>query len=193
MTTLETTPLRRIGAALLMALAALLAACTAPKPEAERYGGDFTLTAPDGSKVTRASLDGRPFAIYFGFTRCPDVCPTALSSLARQKKALGKDGEKLRVVFVSVDPGHDDPRLIGDYVSLFDTPILGLTGSEAQLKAVEKNFGVYAAKVPQPGGDYTMDHTAAVFLLNARGELVDTIGHNEPDPQAIAKMRKALG
>jgi protein SCO1/2 len=121
------------------------------------------------------------------------VCPTALSSLARQKKALGKDGEKLRVVFVSVDPGHDDPRLIGDYVSLFDTPILGLTGSEAQLKAVEKNFGVYAAKVPQPGGDYTMDHTAAVFLLNARGELVDTIGHNEPDPQAIAKMRKALG
>lgn len=192
MTIIEATPLRRIGATLLMALATLLAACTAAKPEAEKYGGDFTLTAPDGSKVTRASLDGKPFAIYFGFTRCPDVCPTALSSLARQKKALGKDGERLRVVFVSVDPGHDDPRLIGEYVSLFDTPILGLTGTEAQLKAIEENFGVYAAKVPQPGGDYTIDHTAAVFLLNAKGELVDTIGHNEPDPQAIARMRKAL-
>ena len=193
MTIIDAVPLRRVSAVLVMVLATLLAACGAAEPATERYGGEFTLTAPDGSKVTRASLDGKPFAIYFGFTRCPDVCPTALSSLARQKKALGKAGEKLRVVFVSVDPGHDDPKLIGEYVSLFDTPILGLTGTEAQLNAVEKNFGVYAAKVPQPGGDYTMDHTAAVFLLNAKGQLVDTIGHNEPDPQAIAKMRKALG
>ncbi|MEJ2457313.1 MAG: SCO family protein [Novosphingobium sp.] len=156
------------------------------------FGGDFTLLAPDGSAVTRASIADRPFAIYFGFTRCPDVCPTMLASLARMRKALGPDGDGFRIVFVSVDPEHDKPAAIGEYVSLFDTPILGLTGSEAQLARIEKGFGIYVRKVPQPGGDYTVDHTAAAFLINRKGRLAGTIGHGESEKTGIEKLRLML-
>ncbi|MCT2398434.1 SCO family protein [Novosphingobium mangrovi (ex Huang et al. 2023)] len=156
------------------------------------FGGDFTLVAPDGSAVTRADIADKPFAIYFGFTRCPDVCPTTLASLARMRKALGTDGDRFRIVFVSVDPGHDKPAAIGEYVSLFETPILGLTGSTAQLEQIEQGFGVYVKQVPQPGGDYTIDHTAAVFLIDAKGKLAGTISHGEPEKTGIEKLRLML-
>lgn len=157
------------------------------------FGGPFTLTAPDGSTVTDKTLAGKPFAIFFGFTRCPDVCPTSLARMARLRKQLGPDGMKFNIVFVSVDPGHDRPADLGRYVALFDTPIQGLTGTEAQLEQIKKGYGVYAAKVPQPGGDYTIDHTAAIYLMTARGEFAGTIDHQEADQTALAKLRRLIG
>lgn len=181
------------GLAAVLAVLTWLGSRDAAKPVNEPpYGGDFTLVAPRGAAVTRASIADKPFAIYFGFTRCPDVCPTTLASLARMRAALGPDGGKFRIVFVSVDPGHDKPAAIGEYVSLFETPILGLTGSEAQLARIEKGFGVYVRKVPQPGGDYTIDHTAAVFLINRKGQLAGTISHGEAEQTGIEKLRLML-
>lgn len=158
-----------------------------------RFGGAFTLTATDGTVVTEQSLAGKPFAIFFGFTRCPDVCPTSLSRMARLRQQLGPDGMKFEIVFVSVDPGHDTPGSLAKYLELFGTPIIGLTGTEPQLDQIKRGFGIYSAKVPQPGGDYTIDHTASIFLINAAGDLAGTIDYNEGDPSALAKLRQLIG
>ncbi|MBC2662265.1 SCO family protein [Novosphingobium flavum] len=162
------------------------------KDYAHTFGGPFTLTAPDGSTVTEKTLAGRPYAIFFGFTRCPDVCPTSLARMARLRKQLGPDAMKFAIVFVSVDPGHDKPADLGSYVALFGTPILGLTGTEAQLAQIKKGYGVYSAKVPQPGGDYTIDHTAAIYLMTAKGEFSGTIDAQESDQTALAKLQRLI-
>ena len=159
---------------------------------AHAFGGPFTLTAPDGSTVTDKTLAGKPYAIFFGFTRCPDVCPTSLARMARLRKQLGPGGMKFNIVFVSVDPGHDKPADLGNYVALFGTPIIGLTGSDAQLEQIKKGYGVYSAKVPQPGGDYTIDHTAAIYLMTAKGEFSGTIDHQENDATALAKLKRLI-
>jgi protein SCO1 len=159
---------------------------------ANAFGGPFTLTAPDGSTVSEKMLAGKPYAIFFGFTRCPDVCPTSLARMARLRKQLGPDGMKFNIVFVSVDPGHDKPADLGNYVALFGTPIIGLTGTDAQLEQIKKGYGVYSAKVPQPGGDYTIDHTAAIYLMTAEGEFSGTIDHQESDATALEKLKRLI-
>lgn len=187
---------------LLVALAGMLALLftlgrsggdTLPSSYASTFGGPFELTAPDGSGVTDKTLAGKPFAIFFGFTRCPDVCPTSLSRMARLRKQLGPDGMKFNIVFVSVDPGHDKPADLGKYVDLFGTPIVGLTGTDAQLDRIKKGYGVYSAKVPQPGGDYTIDHTAAIYLMTAKGEFSGTIDFQESDQTALEKLKRLIG
>jgi protein SCO1/2 len=181
------------------ALLALTGACLAlascqgrkaPTPAgANGVGGPFALVAPDGSTVTDKTFAGKPFAIYFGYTRCPDVCPTSLSRMARLRKALGAAGDRLAIIFVSVDPEHDKPKAIGEYVKLFGTPIIGLTGSEAQLKTVEHEYGVYVNKVPQKNGDYLVDHSAATLLFDRQGQLADIITPDQADADALAKLR----
>ena len=106
---------------------------------------------------------------------------------------LGAEGNKFSIVFVSVDPGHDKPEAVGEYVKLFGTPIIGLTGSEEQLAPVEKAYGVYVAKVPQPGGDYTIDHSSAVLLMDGQGRNADIISHDEPEAAALAKLKALVG
>ncbi|MGB5077803.1 MAG: SCO family protein, partial [Sphingorhabdus sp.] len=164
---------------------------------ASAFGGAFELVAPDGAKVTDQSLAGKPYAIFFGFTRCPDVCPTSLARMARLRKSLEADGLKFNIVFVSVDPEHDKPADIGSYVELFGTPIIGLTGSQAQLAKIKKGFGVYVKRVPmdpaKPNGDYTIDHTAAIYLMSAKGEFVSTIDHAEADTVALEKLKRIIG
>lgn len=184
-----------------VALAAIAGAAIAlaPKdePSASRaygdtFGGAFSLTAPDGSKVTDKTLAAKPFAIFFGFTRCPEVCPTTLARMASLRRQLGKDGDKFEIVFVSVDPEHDKPADIGSYISLFNTPILGLTGTAKQLATIQKGYGVYVKKVPLEGGDYTIDHTAAIFLMDAQGKFVTTIDYHESDKVALEKLRRII-
>jgi protein SCO1/2 len=109
--------------------------------------------------------------------------------MTRLRQQLGADGMKFNIVFVSVDSGRDRPEDIGRYVALFGTPILGLTGTEEQIARIKRSFGVFSAKVPQPGGDYTIDHTAAVYLMTARGEFSGTIDHHEADKTALAKLK----
>lgn len=157
------------------------------------FGGRFELTAADGSTVTDKTLSGKPYAIFFGFTRCPDVCPTSLARMARLRKQLGPDGMKFNIVFVSVDPGHDKPADLGKYVELFGTPIIGLTGTDAQLDRIKKGYAVYSAKVPQPGGDYTIDHTAAIYLMTAKGEFSGTIDFQESEAAALEKLKRLIG
>ncbi len=155
-------------------------------------GGPFTLIAPDGSPFPSTKLAGKPFAIFFGFTRCPDVCPTSLARMARLRKQLGADGGRFEIVFVSVDPGHDTPADVGRYAAMFGSPIHGLTGTGAQLAAIEKAYGVYVQKVPQPGGDYTIDHTAAIYLMDAAGRFADTINFQEPEAESLAKLKRLV-
>ncbi|WP_326914734.1 SCO family protein [Sphingopyxis chilensis] len=155
-------------------------------------GGPFTLTGSDGRTVTEKSFAGRPFAIFFGFTRCPEVCPTTLARMAQLRRDLGKDGMKFDIVFVSVDPGHDRPADIGRYISLFRTPVHGLTGTASQLAAIQKAYGVYVKKVPLEGGDYTVDHSAAVYLMDRDGRFVTTIDYHEGDKVALEKLRRIV-
>jgi protein SCO1 len=186
----------------LVALAAGVAAYlfvqgqSAPPSPAQSYaseiGGSFVLTDPAGKAVSNETLKGKPFAIFFGFTRCPDVCPTTLNRMAALRKQLGADWDRFNIVFVSVDPGHDKPADIGQYVALFGTPIIGLTGTEAQIAQIVKAYHVFYEKVPQPGGDYMIDHTATVFLMGRQGEFVTTIDHQEGQDTALAKLKRLI-
>ena len=159
-------------------------------------GGPFELAARDGSTVTNQTLAGKPYAIFFGYTRCPDVCPTSLARMARLRKQLGADGKKFNIVFVSVDPEHDKPADIASYVDMFGTAIIGLTGTEAQLNKIKKRFGVFVRRVPmdpsQPEGDYTIDHTAAIYLMSATGALIGTIDHQESNATALEKVKRLI-
>jgi len=179
-------------------LAMLAPARTPPATDQASYadliGGPFALTAPDGSRVTDQTLKGTPFAIFFGFTRCPDVCPTTLSRMAQLRKQLGADGEKFRIVFVSVDPGYDSPADIGRYVELFGTPILGLTGTDGEVNTAVKAYRAFYQKVPtNEGADYTIDHTASVYLMDASGRLQSIIAYDETNPSALAKLKRLVG
>lgn len=167
-----------------------------PATPAESYanavGGAFSMTDQAGKTITNETLKGKPFVLFFGFTRCPDVCPTTLSRMAQLRKALGADGDKFNIVFVSVDQEHDKPADIGRYLTLFDTPIIGLSGTPEQLKRIAKAYHVYYEKVEQPGGGTTMDHTATVFLMGKQGEFVTTIDSHEGQDTALDKLRRII-
>ncbi|MBA3880209.1 MAG: SCO family protein [Sphingobium sp.] len=160
--------------------------------DAKQIGEDFALTDRNGKIVTPATLRGQPYAIFFGFTRCPDVCPTTLTKVARWRKLMGKDGDKFRIVFVSVDAARDAPKDVGAYVDLFGTPILGLGGNQAQIDRATKSFGVFYQKVPLDGGDYTIDHSAAIYLMDRDGHFASAIAHDDDDAAALAELRKLI-
>ncbi|MBD3761199.1 SCO family protein [Sphingomonadaceae bacterium G21617-S1] len=159
---------------------------------ASAFGGPFTMTDQTGRTVTEQTLRGKPYAIFFGFTRCPDVCPTSLNRMALLRKQLGADGDKFNIIFVSVDPVHDTRAGIGHYLTLFGTPIIGLTGTAAQLAQIVKAFHIYYEKVPVEGGDYTIDHSATIFLIDADGQFVTTISHQEDQKVALQKLKRLI-
>jgi protein SCO1/2 len=152
-------------------------------------GGPFTLVGSDGQPFASTRLNGKPAVIFFGFTHCPDVCPTTLARLTKFRKQLGSD-DAFSIVFISVDPERDKPEDVGRYTGLFDTPVIGLTGSAAQIEQVKKQFGVYSAKAPQPGGGYSVDHTATVFLMDGNGRFVATLSPEEGEAVALDKLRR---
>ena len=158
-------------------------------------GAPFALTDADGHRFASSALAGKPYLIFFGFTHCPDVCPTTLARLSRLRAKLPGSSAALRIVFVTVDPERDTAPVLKTYASLFDTPVTMLTGSAAEIAAVEKQHGIYAAKVPQPGSPdgYTMDHSAAALLFDRSGKFVATIAPDEPDAAALAKLKRVVG
>ena len=156
-------------------------------------GGPFTLVGSDGQPFSSARLAGKPFAIFFGFTHCPDVCPTTLVRLAKLRRQLGQGDDAFAIVFVTVDPERDGPAEVGAYADLFDTPVIGLTGSVAQIEQVKKQFAVFSAKAPQAGGDYSVDHTASVFLMDRAGKFVATLSPEESDAVALEKLKRIAG
>jgi protein SCO1/2 len=156
----------------------------------QTLGGPFTLTGSDGKPFSSSQLNGKPAAIFFGFTNCPDVCPTTLARLAKLRTQLGKGDDGFSIVFITVDPERDRPEDVGRYTSLFNTPVIGLTGSPADIERVKKLYGVYSAKSPTPGGGYSVDHTATVFLLDRNGKFVATLAPDEGDAPALEKLRR---
>ena len=172
---------RTLTFAALAALATGLAACSKPAPKAAftavdvtgaDYARDFALTDQHGKARTLADFKGKVVAVFFGFTQCPDVCPTTLAELAEVKRQLGADGDKLQAVLISVDPERDTPELLAAYMENFDPSFIGLRPSMEQLPVVAKDFKVYYKKVEgKTPGSYSMDHSAGTYLFDPQGRL----------------------
>jgi len=161
-------------------------------PGGSAIGGPFKLTDQDDKPITEAALKGRPSLIFFGYTHCPDVCPTTLFELSEVLRALGPDAGKTAVLFISVDPERDTPAVIKDYLSSFDTHLRGATGGDKAIEAVEKEYRVYAKKVPTKDGDYTMDHTALVYLMDKQGRFVAPFKLDRRPEESAAELRKYM-
>jgi protein SCO1/2 len=161
-------------------------------PARSDFGGPFTLIGSDGKPFASARLLGRPYVMYFGFTRCGDVCPTTLSRMVKLRKEVGGDSS-FAIVFVTIDPKHDGPKEVGQYATLFNSPITGLTGSQAQIDQVKKQFGIYAQPSPEPMPGKEMMHSAIVLLFDSNGKFVTTISPDEPDADALLKLRRLVG
>lgn len=154
---------------------------------------DFELTDSQGDAVAPETLIGRPSMVFFGFTSCPDVCPTTLSDISDWLDELGAEAERLDVVFITVDPTRDTVTAIAEYVGYFHPAIRGWTGSEAEIAKAAKGFRVQYEQVPVDGGNYTMNHTAGVFLYDKDGRFVSVIDYHESREFAVPKIRRAIG
>ncbi|HZL31012.1 MAG TPA: SCO family protein [Pseudolabrys sp.] len=161
-------------------------------PGASAIGGPFTLTDQNGKTITDKDLKGKPFLVFFGYTHCPDVCPTTLFELSELMHALGNDANRTGALFISVDPERDTPAAMKDYLSSFDPHVIGATGGEKAVEMAEKAYRVYAKKVPTENGDYSMDHTALVYLMNKQGRFVAPFSLKRSPQAAAADLRKYM-
>jgi len=154
-------------------------------------GGPFELTDQNGKRLSSESLKGKPSAIFFGFTHCPEVCPTTLFDLTQDLEEMGPDAAKLNVVFITVDPERDTPELMKTYLSSFDPRIVGLTGTEAEITAAAKEYKVYFKKV-KTDSDYTMDHTATIFLMDRKGDFFGSSNFQEAEQVRRDKLKRLV-
>ncbi|KRB44443.1 SCO family protein [Phenylobacterium sp. Root700] len=153
-------------------------------------GGSFQLLDTQGRAVTEKALLGKPSVVFFGFTYCPEVCPTTLTELSAAMKALGRDADKLNVVIVSVDPERDTPEQMKLYLSSFDPRIQGFTGTPEAIAQAAKAYRVFYKKVPLEGGRYTVDHSSAIYLFDRKGRFVEPIGYGTPHERVVAQLKK---
>jgi protein SCO1 len=163
-----------------------------PSAGAAAIGGPFSLTDQNGRTVTDKDLRGHPFLVFFGFTHCPDVCPTSLFEISEVLGRLGPDAQKVSALFVTIDPERDTPAAMKDYLSSFNPRVVGLTGDPAAIAAVAKEYRVYVKKVPLDNGDYTMDHTALVYLMDKDGRFVTPFNLKRTPEDAAADLRRYL-
>jgi protein SCO1/2 len=155
-------------------------------------GGPFQLTDQSGQIVTEKSLRGRPTLIFFGFTHCPDVCPTSLFEISEVLRVMGKDADRVNAYFISIDPERDTTAAIKDYLSSFDPHLKGLTGDSAAIAKTISEYRVYAKKVPLKEGDYTMDHTTLTYLMDRDGKFVSPFNLNRKPEEAAADLKRYL-
>ncbi|KQP39658.1 SCO family protein [Methylobacterium sp. Leaf106] len=155
-------------------------------------GGPFTLTDQDGRRVTERDFAGATHLVFFGFTHCPDVCPTTLQQIGDVLQALGPKGKDTKALFIAVDPERDTPEALKTYLASFDPRIIGLTGSPEEVAAAVKSYRAYVRKVPTKGDDYTMEHTALVYIMDGRNRFVNALNLMKPADQAAAELAKAL-
>ncbi|WP_027515232.1 SCO family protein [Bradyrhizobium sp. WSM1417] len=155
-------------------------------------GGPFQLTDQNGKAVTDKNLKGKPTLIFFGYTHCPDVCPTSLFEISEVLRAMGKDADKVNAVFISVDPERDTPAAMKDYLSSFDPHLEGLSGDPAEIAKVITSYRVYAKKVPTKDGDYTMDHTALIYLMDRDGRFVSPFNLKRTPEEAAVELKRYL-
>jgi protein SCO1/2 len=160
--------------------------------EGAAVGGPFTLVDDNGAPVTEKMLAGKPYAMYFGYTYCPEVCPTTLFDLSHWIKELGPDANKLNYVFVTVDPERDTPKLMHAYLSSFDSHIRGLTGTPKQISKIATEYRVYYKKIPASDGSYVMDHPSVIYLMGSEGKFASAITYQEKDDSALAQLRNVV-
>lgn len=197
--TIETLRIVRYGATAAIAVLALVVIVNGlgvfqSEPVGPAPGGPaltaFNLVDQRGAPVSERDIRGRPAAVFFGFTFCPEVCPTTLASLTGLMGRMGGAADRIGVFFISVDPERDRPEALKDYLSSFDPRIHGLTGAPDQIARLARSMGAYYRRVPIDGGGYTMDHTASIFLLDANGRFVGTIAYEENKDTALAKLTR---
>ena len=174
-----------LGAALVLTLSPRV-------PASSAITGTFSLVDQDGRPVTENDFAGKPYLVFVGFTHCPDVCPTTLFQMSEILKAAGDKGRDLRALFISADPERDTPQVLKGYLGSFDERIRGLTGDPAAVEAALKSLRAYARKVPTKEGDYTMEHSAFVYLMDARGRFVSTFNLNRAPEEAAQDLLKQL-
>ena len=155
-----------------------------PGATASLVGGPFQLQGPDGRIVTDADMKGQPFLVYFGYTNCPDVCPTTLAEMSDALARL--PGKPIRALFITIDPERDTAQSLKDYLASFDPRIIGLSGDREAIDKVEKAYRVYARKGPPEKGGYGMDHSSIVYLMDAKGQFVEAF-NLERKPEESAK------
>ena len=156
-------------------------------------GGPFHLEDQSGKVVTDQDMKGKPYLVFFGYTHCPDICPTTLFDMAPVMKQLGPDADRTGALFITVDPERDTEAVMKDYLSNFDPHVRGLTGDQASIAAAIKEYRVYAKKIPLKDGDYTMDHTAVVYLMDKTGNFVAPFDVTNQKPEAAAaELRKYM-
>jgi len=191
--------MRRAAVLLVMLLAAMLAACGREAPKFQLtdltgadFGRELRLTDHTGKPRTLADFKGKVVVIFFGFTHCPDVCPTALAELANAAKELGKDAGRMQVLFVTVDPERDTPAVLASYVPAFDPGFLGLTGDADAIARTAKEFKVFYQKQPLPGGGYSVDHTAGTYIYDTMGRLRLFAGYGQGASKLLHDIRLLL-
>jgi len=181
-----------LGAAGLAAALLHLQGGSQTATQASSVGGPFSLVDQDGQAVTEADMKGKPHLVFFGFTHCPDVCPTSLYEMTQALNALGADAEKTEAFFVTVDPARDTPEAMKAYLKSFSPRIRGLTGTQEQVDGMVKAYKVYARKQPLEGGDYTMDHTAVVYLMDRNGNFVAPLNLKRSPEEVAAEIRRYI-
>lgn len=160
--------------------------------DAGGIGGPFTLTTHEGKRLSSEDLRGKPFAIFFGFTYCPEICPTTMLELTETIQKMGKDADKMRFLFVTVDPERDTPEQLKTYLSGFEPRIIGLTGTPEEIAAAAKAYRVFYEKVPN-GDDYTMNHTALVYLMDETGRMKGALAFGVPAEKRLEKLNSLVG
>jgi len=160
---------------------------------ARTFGDPFTLVDHRGDVITEAAFRGQPSAVFFGFTHCPDVCPTTLFEMDGWLTELGPEGENIRAYFVSVDPERDPPEVLGRYIENVTDKVTGITGEPDKVAAMARSFGIFVRKVDLEGGDYTVDHTASILMIDSTGDFAGTIAYGENPDNALAKLRRLAG
>ena len=161
-------------------------------PAAVPIGGPLRLTDQDGKPFDSTSLAGKPYAVFFGFTHCPDACPTTLSEIARVEDEIGAPAKELTTLFVTVDPERDTPAVLKEYISNFGGNTVALSGTPEEVAQAAKEYRVFYKKVPTSDGGYTMDHTAVLYLMGRKGEFRDVIAYSEEHDRYVDKIKKLL-
>jgi protein SCO1 len=162
-----------------------------PGVSVSAIGGPFALQTGGGKTITDRDMLGEPFLVFFGYTHCPDVCPTTLAQISQVLKALGPE-TKLKVLFITVDPERDTPKLMAEYAGSFGPNVIGLSGDRAAVDKVLKEYRVYARKIPEKDGGYSMDHSAVIYLMGRDGKFLHAFNVQRPPDQAAAELRPLL-
>jgi protein SCO1 len=178
-----------IGVALLAA-ALVLTFRSVPETRPSAVGGPFALVSHEGRTVTERDVLGAPYLVFFGFTHCPDVCPTKLFEISEVLRATGERGRGLKALFITVDPERDTPEILKSYLGSFDERIVGLTGERAAVEAAIRAYRGFSRKVPVKDGDYTMEHTALVYLMDRNGRFVGALNFDRPPADAARDLLK---